>query len=193
MLKNKSLVLPFLLIAGFVSGALILLYRSNQAIPVVLSVERPLPPASPSPTPVSQISPDGTHTLSLKAKGEKTEIIVNEKPISSLTDTNFEDLSIPFNTWSPDNKYFFLNAKIADQREYLVFRESVLPVATDILYYKINELFELAYPDKIITSVTGWAAPTLLIINAKSDTEAKMSFWFDVQAHKFIRLSNYFY
>ena len=63
----------------------------------------------------------------------------------------------------------------------------------DLPYLKVKELFTVVHPDLTIVDVTGWAAPTLLIINAKSGNETNMSFWFDVSTHKFIRLSNYFY
>lgn len=151
-----------------------------------------LPPAPPSPIPLEsseQISPDGTHTVKLKKSGRETEILVNEQRVESMRD---RELAIPFNTWSPDNKYFFLKEKRESGDEYLVYSATgkAFPSGEDSL--SLADLFVKAYPENTVVEVTGWAAPTLIVVNAKSANEAMMSFWFDVQAHKFIRLSTYF-
>lgn len=194
MKKNKS-VFGYLFLSGILVGFFMYLYLVNQRGSVVLSVETPPQQfqVPPTPSPLAQISPDGTHMLSLKTKGDLTELYVNDEVISTRTMEPGTVLSIPFNTWSPDNKYFFLKATKPDNTEYLVMTRSGKPFAGDILYFMIRDLFATAHPESEIVEVTGWAAPTLLIINAKSGTEAKMSFWFDVQTQKFIRLSNYFY
>lgn len=161
-------------------------YQRERMNPVrVMSVAQP----SPLPTPVAreQVSPDGTRSVSLKTQGEQVEIRVNDQLIATKRVGKGEEYMAPFNTWSPDNKYFFLQEKMINGEEYLVMK------ATGEESLRVSELFAQAYPDNTIVFVTGWASPTLLILNAKSDKESSMSFWFDVQTHKFIRLSTYFY
>lgn len=196
MKKNKS-IFGYTLLSGFVIGFLVLIYQINRSRSVVLSVETPPvtahAQASPVPTHMAQISPDGTHTVTLRTKGDLSEILVNEKLIATRSMEPDTILGVPFNTWSPDNKYFFLKATNNNKNEYLVMNSTGKSFADETPYLMVGALFVKEHPETEIVDVTGWAAPTLLIINAKSDSEAKMSFWFDVQTQKFIRLSNYFY
>lgn len=194
-MKNKKITLVLnIFLALFVGLVLIILlkYRfSSLSINSVVSIPSDAP--LPTPTTVSQISPDGTYTITINTLNGESIIYVNEKVIMTKIFGMLGEISIPFNTWSPDNKYFFLNAVGEKGNEYLVMRATGMPVSSDTEFYMISDLFSQNYPDFVITSVTGWASPTLLIVNASSQKEPKMSFWFDVQSHKFIRLSNYFY
>ena len=194
MKKSKSFF-GYLLFLSFVVGLLVYLLQMNRNRSVVLSIEpeAPIVQATPIPTPISQVSPDGTYTVTLKTKGDLHEILVNDALISTRSMESGTSLSIPFNTWSPDDKYFFLKATNNDKNEYLVMTGSGKPFAGDVSYLMVTDQFAQAHPESQIVDVTGWAAPTLLIVNAKSENEAKMTFWFDVQTQKFIRLSNYFY
>ena len=57
----------------------------------------------------------------------------------------------------------------------------------------MEELFAQKYADYKITDVTGWAAPTLLVVNTdKLDGTVGPSFWFDVASLSFTRLSTRF-
>lgn len=162
----------------------VVILGATMAKPKVAVVTLPSPAPSPIPLESSeQISPDGTHMVKLKKRGRETEILVNEQKVANLSGS---ELLIPFNTWSPDNKYFFLKETSEVGDDYLVYK------TRGELDTTIAELFKQAYPDNTITEVTGWAAPTLMLVNAKSTTDNKMSYWFDVQTHKFIRLSSYF-
>lgn len=193
MKKTKSylgFIVMFCTIIGL--GLFLVLINLNKS--VVLSVEPPIT-SQPvlEPVKLSQVSPDGTHTVSLSTISGITEILVNDEVVIRRPVESGLDLLIPFNTWSPDDKYFFLHEKRLDSDEYLVMMKNGKYFADESPSLKVKELFAIVHPETTIVDVTGWAAPTLLIINAKNSSETNMSYWFDVTTHKFIRLSNYFY
>lgn len=187
-MKTIKSLWPFVLLSPIVGAGIYFIgnYQRARVNPsLVLSVTPPTP--SPTPKAKDQVSPDGTQTVMLTTMGEQIKIFVNDQQISTKRIGPGEEFLVPFNTWSPNNKYFFLNLKKIIGDEYLVMK------ATGEESLIVSELFVQAYPENTIVSVTGWASPTLLILNAKSEKEADMSFWFDVQTHKFFRLSTYFY
>lgn len=193
-MKRTKSHLGFIILSCFIIGLGLfqLLIKSNRS--AVLSIEPPIVPIStPKPVVLSQISPDGTHTVSLNTVSDSTEIMINNEVVVQRPVEVGIDLEIPFNTWSPDDKYFFLREKSEQGDEYLVMAASGKHFADDSPSLKVKELFAVFHPEATIVDATGWAAPTLLILNAKSGTETKMSFWFDISTHQFIRLSNYFY
>ena len=104
-----------------------------------------------------------------------------------------ENLSIPYNAWSPDNKYVFLKESTPTINNYYVFASSGNPLYPDKQYINIQELFSEQVPDFAITDVTGWADSVLVVVNTVSKKQGqKVSFWFDVSSQSFIRLSTYF-
>ena len=104
-----------------------------------------------------------------------------------------QDLLIPYNTWSPDNKYLFLKEITPTTNNYYVLTASGAPLKEGVKYVNIQELFSQKQPDYSITDVTGWADPNLIVVNTKSNKEGRLvSFWFEVSSQVFIQLSTYF-
>ncbi|MBI4973146.1 hypothetical protein HZC27_00870 [Candidatus Roizmanbacteria bacterium] len=102
-------------------------------------------------------------------------------------------LSIPYNTWSPDNKYVFLKEVTSSLPNYYVLKADGTPLKEGAKYVNIQELFSSKQLDYTIVEVTGWADPNLIIVNAKSNKENRVvSFWFEVSSQSFIALSTYF-
>jgi hypothetical protein len=165
--------------------------RPSEDVAEVLAVTQPQ--VTPAPTSLTQISGDGTRTLAIEKIGELVELSVNQEMIATKRVDPRSVVRIPFNTWSPNNKYFFITEQRDDKAEYLVMNESGKPFADGEPELKVSELYAQAYPDNTILSVSGWAAPTLIVLNARSESEENMSFWFDVQTQKFIRLATNFY
>lgn len=168
-------------------------------------------PDSPTPTIIipgslettDMDSPDGTKTLTMEyqqtgdnvryaffiSDSSDKRLLIYTKELDTL-----HSLSIPYNTWSPDNEYFFLKESSQPQHHYYVFSASGKPFSDASQFLSIQPLFEEQVDGYVITDVTGWAAPTLLLVNTQAqDEEAKVSFWFDVQSQSFIRLGTYFY
>ena len=95
-------------------------------------------------------------------------------------------LVIPYNTWSPDNKYVFLKEVTISLPNYYVLKTDGSPLKDDLKYVNIQELFSTKQPDYTIVEVTGWADPNLIIVNAKSNKENRVvSFWFEVSRTHF--------
>ncbi|MBI4029396.1 MAG: hypothetical protein HY376_03445 [Candidatus Blackburnbacteria bacterium] len=202
MVKRLSLFLLFLiLVIGFAKRLPVQLAKA----PLV----SPTPTPTPTPTPelpkvVSVESPDMKQTLTMKE--QKNAISVTHTFLTSFEKeyaqqqvfTKTVDLpttiTIPFNAWSPGgNKYLFLKETGGGDDSYIVLTSVGKPVAKDLQTVNVEELFAQKYTDYKITDVTGWAAPTLLVVNTdKLDGTAGPSFWFDVTTLSFIRLSTRF-
>jgi hypothetical protein len=147
----------------------------------------------------SMASPDGTKTLTIEKKdnfytifvssnsdGKKVQIFRKEK-------INSSQLEIPYNTWSPDNIYFFLKERNSSVDDYLVFQSSGELFFNNLPYLLIQEPFKINTPNFTIEEVTGWAAPNLIIVNTKqNDSDSKVSFWYEVPSQAFIQLGTYF-
>ena len=147
-----------------------------------LSPKLPAAPVAKTSSPTVVDSPDGKAKLTMKKT--KSTNLVNytfsiDKPIFSKTIASTNTISIPHNTWSPDNKYIFLKE---DQDKEINY--NVLSV-TGKEFINVSSLFREKYPDLKLVEITGWAAPTLLILNTQ-----KSSFWFNVTNKSFTLLSS---
>lgn len=164
---------------------------------------------SVSPTPTIQTtswtSSDGTKQITMETQnnnGEKnysffvtptSEDSQKKQPFFSKTvdaDTSF---LIPFNTFSTNNKYLFLQRKDKNQTDFLVFDVSGQLITKENQYIDISSLFKKYTSVYTLHQVTGWASNTLLIIeSSKNDNSPGPSFWFDVTNQSFIQLSTRF-
>lgn len=159
--------------------------RASEFVPVVESKNSEI------------ISPDGKMTLSVNMRKINSENIytftIGDNQIYSNTLPPGLSMAIPFNTFSPDNKYFFLEETSLDKANYLVFTTNGKPFSGGDKSLEISSPFYQKYPNFKITDVTGWASPTLIVINTdKENGEQGPSFWFDVSTRSFYRLSTRF-
>lgn len=119
-------------------------------------------------------------------KGSQKEIFVKTVPMGIT-------ISIPDNTFSSDNGYVFLKEKNGSTVSYLILTSSGDEIVKDVKTLDVSGLFKAKYEDFVITEATGWAGPTLLVINTdKKESGKGPSFWFDVASKSFIRLSTRF-
>lgn len=147
-------------------------------------------------------SPDGSKILTLKKQPTK-----NRQKYSFYTSSTGDgerlifykelekggDISIPYNAWSPDNKYVFLKETTSTFNNYYVFLSSGNPISDNAQYVNIQELFSQKLPDYKIVDVTGWADPALIIVNTQPNEGGQnISYWYDVTGQSFIRLGTYF-
>jgi hypothetical protein len=149
----------------------------------------------------SQISPDGTKNLLMKitTNSDKTKAVeftaadesgTNAKTIYTTQVGELETFSIPFNAWSPDDKYVFI---VKNGNGALVFRADGKPVAKDQTFFDIPAVFGDKVKDNTYKETTGWASNTLLIVNSiKSDGTKGPSYWFEVPSQAIIQLSSQF-
>jgi len=164
--------------------------------------------ATPSPSPV----PDGKEAIVstvTSLTGEKKLILKNtvhkkeqtqdyalfnadfSDPIFTKTVSLAEFISIPRNSWAPEEKYVFIEKTNANgQKDYLVFQASGKPFAKGEAYFDVKELFALKKNNYTFKEATGWASPTLLIFTTlKEDGSKGSSFWFEVPSQAFLQLA----
>lgn len=161
------------------------------------------PTISPSPVvnEVSQVSSDGTKKVVMRTTqltGGKTAYSFsttdgqnnNEQPLYTTTLSSSENMSIPFNTFSPDNQYLFL---LKNGNDALVFKTSGEAFSDGQPYFDVTDLFAKRNTGYNFSEATGWASPTLLIINTLTQNDVKgASFWFEVPSKAIIQLSTQF-
>lgn len=160
-------------------------------------------PATPIPTTVPDprkeitvTSPNGEATLGMIEEKlnslVKYTFTVDGEKIFTKTASDGAEITIPFNTFSPDNRYILLKEKLGSSSKFFVIPAS--PETTnesDKSYF--TDLFTEKYPEYEISDVTGWGGINLVIINTqKSDGTTGPSFWYEVPSGRFIKLSNIF-
>lgn len=199
---SKYLILILLIIA-IAAGLTAYFAGSNQ--PKIANIPKFIPETTPAPAkPTLVVAPDGKKTLSMRlgktengatqtfAMAEKDSDSFNN--VFSKTVADGATITIPFNTFSPDDKYFFLKETNGTAQNYFVLASSGSPVATDSQTISVSDLFAKKITDYDLKEVTGWAAPTLLVINTTTkDGNIGPSFWFDMSTKSFIRLSSIFH
>lgn len=147
----------------------------------------------------SQISPDGLFSLTIKtqknSKNEKTvEIFVQDEEqqqdtlIFTYQTDSSTSIEIPFNTWSPDNKYFFIQENTINNQRYLVFKTSGELIG-ETEFIDVASLYTQQEFSNSLTQITGWASNAYLVV-LTTNGKTNASYWFDVYSHKFIRLSS---
>lgn len=184
---GKHFKLLFFLLITLVAGGFLVFFlqkyltpSSNQAsvvIPTFVQAESPQ---------LTQISPDGKELLTLKKEPNKEVTTYTFTTVKgafySMTIPSNILVSLPFNTWSPDDKYFF----IKQDSQFIV----ITPKGESI---NVNEKFVAKYPNLTLTDATGWASNNLLILNSnKADGSKNPSIWFEVTSGAFIQLSGRF-
>lgn len=193
--QSKILILVALLFAVFATVVVLHTGKKQSPLPSLASA---VSEVTPSPSLVTTVeSPDAKVTLTMREKkvdgGKEWVFSVNGKEIFTKTLPSGSSFSIPYNTFSPDNKYIFLKETTPEKVSYLVLAANGVPVAKDTQTFEIVALFTEKHPEYKITDVTGWGGSTLVVINTdKAEGGVGPSFWFDVASRSFIQLTNRF-
>lgn len=174
----------------------------TNILPTVTPTLSPTPALVPEVTYLSQSSSDGKEKVNMKevnSQGMKTYTFTVTDVESNTTTPLFSEqvatessMKIPFNTFSPDNKYVFLEKKDNGVSHYLVFQASGEAFAAGSQYIDATALFGSYSSTYARPVATGWADNALLIINAVSTDGHSASFWMEVPSGNFTPLSNYF-
>lgn len=197
LLHQQSTTSPTL-IQGIQETAPIAVSNPSPTLtPMPTPTNAPTPTNVPSPKPsivfnqavtsISQDSSDGTKTVtvtsSANTNGNQTySVSVNNGPIIfSKTLTPGNSISIPYNTWSPDNTYFFLQENSGSQTQVMVFNGSGQPFSNGGAYLDLTGVFAQDVSSPAFSKATGWASDNLIIIETKnSDGSEGTSYWFGV-------------
>lgn len=196
---DKRLSNTILIIVVFVIGTLAYFTYDNNKVEIQNKVEykpvnTPKTVNAQEPKLTTVGSPDGKMSLTMKEDGAdsvlytfllKDEGTGTSKQIFTKTASVGAVLTVPLNTFSPDNKYVFLKESYGGKNSYFV------PLNGEEI--KFSELFANKYEDYVISDVTGWGGVNLIVINTdKTEGGVGPSFWFDVTSKSFIRLANRF-
>jgi hypothetical protein len=199
-LLYKVLILAVLLGSAF--GAYRLLRFGSKSGPLP-SLASAVSVATPGPSStVEVLAPDGKATLTLRQKRAEGGFLWTasvragegaEKEIFAKALPSGSSISVPFNTFSPDDKFVFLKEDVPDGVKYIVLSASGASLPKGSQSFEIVGLFAEKYPDYKVTDVTGWGGQTLIVVNTdKAGGGTGPSFWFDVTSASFIRLTNRF-
>ncbi len=196
-------------------GVFIAFYGNNTpkiqktfALPIVQGIDVPTPTPTSEPTPAvetfSQPAPNGAKKVTMKVSTNKDATKTysfttsdgddsNQKSIYSVTLPPEENMSLPFNSWSPDDKYLFLTHHTAAVNEALVFRGDGTPMTELDQHYEVYATFKAKNITNTYNETTGWASETLLIVNTTTPGGTVQSYWFEVPSKAIIPLSTQFY
>lgn len=176
------------------------------SVPVMETIQSPVPTAIPIPqvNSFSQPSPNGAKKLTMTITTNKdishTYTLVtsdgddtNKQTVYTTTLPEGENLSIPFNTWSPDNHYFFVEHTTPKGKEALAFRNNGQSLTDDEPYLNITSIFNQRNTGNTYQETTGWASETLLIVNTTlTDGSKGPSYWVEVPSKAVIQLATEF-
>jgi hypothetical protein len=218
LILKKEKITIFFIILGTVLSLLILSQHNNKVNQSVFSQTIPsLPTATPTltltPIPTA-IPPAPIETTKMDSPDGSKTLIMQKQPTASTTDYSFlisnqsdnseksvltkkenaaNNITIPYNSWSPDNVYFFLKESTPGLTNYYVSHTSGQTFPGNSQSINIQDLFVKKITQYTLAEITGWAAPNLLIVNTKTTQgEQGPSFWFDLPSQSFIQLSTRF-
>jgi len=201
-------------IAAGVVGTVFALYfnhkpniRNSLTLPVMQELQNPSPTLIPTPKieTSSQISPDGAKLLTMTVTTNKntktyafttsdgTNTNVNKVSIYTAILPSTENMSIPFNTWSPDNAYVFLQHNTASSSGVIAMKANDQPFADGKQYIDVTGVFNAKNTGNTYQVTTGWASPTLLIVNSTTQDGSKgPSYWVEIPSQTVIQLATQF-
>lgn len=158
---------------------------------------------TPQPSTQSEIhSPDGTMNLIMQKKSLEdnsqvysffTQEIAKKSKLLLFTKTVNEEnsMTIPYNSWSPDNKYVFIQENNASSLAFLVFTASGDNFSNGLQYLDVIPLFDNLKTAYKVSTITGWDSPTLMHVKTVTAENKKgPSYWFDVTSRVFLQLAN---
>ena len=169
------------------------------------------PPVSPTISPakprtVSQTSSDGKKKIIMaeiqNADTTKTYYIsvadsadIHASTVFTKTLDATKTMTLPYNAWSPDNQYFFLQEQTTTGivTRVFVLHNTGKPFASGETHLDAVEAFTNRNTGYTFSQATGWASETLIIINTTTSENKKgPSFWFEVPSTAIIQLSTEF-
>ena len=179
--------------------------RNNQGVfNGSMAINSPISKPAPEETTFSQISPNGEKTVIMKvtqnSDDTKTydfstvyENSQDEQHVFTKTLDLSKSMTLPFNTFSSDNKYFFIQENAVGTNSIFAFKTSGEAFSDTEKYLDVIDLFNQKNTGNEFYEATGWASESLIIINTtKKDSTKGPSYWFEVPSKAIIQLSTEF-
>ena len=189
-------LITLIIILGILIAQKSKLLNPSQAIPV-----KPTPTPTPTLAPALKNevhSPDGTMKIIMQTQKKIDGLTAysfsvaeisgkNQKLIFAKTVDQNITISIPQNSFSPDNKYIFLEEYMGTSKTALIFKASGEAFAKEEQYLNITSLLTQSKPEYFFKKATGWASPTLVQIFISKDASSHpSSYWFVPETKAFI-------
>jgi hypothetical protein len=214
MIKTLEFDAVLFLLVGAIVGMFLVSYVKNQPVQfqsnafsfsqntTTQPTNTPTPTIAFEPTTItdSQISSDGTHKVILKTTTNqdqsKTYNISTSDPgpviFTKTLDPN-ENISLPFNSWEPLNRYFFIQENLSEGPKILVFTADGAPFGDGQPYLDLTDAYFKLGSSYNYDAATGWAGYDLIVINTKAtDGTQGASYWFEPPYGSIIPLSTKF-
>jgi len=211
MIKKLEIDALFFVIIGAFFGVFLVTYVKNQPERLYSNASSPLtqsaPTTIPSPTVSfeqtsttdSQISSDGTHKVVLKTIHNEDltktyEVSVNDGPaVYTQTLSPNETITLPFNAWEPENRYFYIQENLGSGPKVLVFTADGSAFNDGLPYRNLSETFTKYGSPYSYDAATGWAGYNILVINTKAqDGTQGASYWYELPYGSIIPLATKF-
>lgn len=110
----------------------------------------------------------------------------NPKVVFTTTLPDSQNMEIPANSFSPDNKYLFLKENDRGKLSFFVFKATGETFTDGKEYIDVVPLFESKKYEFLLSDITGWDSNNLLhIFTVKGNDTRGPSFWFDVEGKSF--------
>lgn len=206
MTTLRQIELESIFLISIVAGVSIFfaIQRNNELNLPVASINSPLVTAAAQQKVFSQISPDGTKKVIMKIDRNKDNTQTfsfytadgngtNEQFIFDKTLDATKTMTIPFNTWSSDNQYFFIQENAKEENSVFAFKALGEPFSKREEYLDVTDLFKKKNTGNNFEEATGWASESLIIINTtKKDGTKGPSYWFEIPSRAIIPLATEF-
>ena len=208
--KKIELESIFLISLAAIGSLYFVVQRNNQGqfnFASGIHINSPLalnPTKAPRQNIFSQISPDGTKKviMEITQNSDNTQTYtffvsddseLNKKFIFEKNLDDSRKISIPFNTFSSDNKYFFIQESLGNTKSIYSFKVSGESFSETEKYIDVTDLFAKKNTGNNFSEATGWASESLILINTtKPDGSKGPSYWFEVPSKAIIQLSTKF-
>lgn len=130
--------------------------------------------------------PDGSSDYVFYVADNSGQRLLFTKPVGPAG-----SLTLPPNSWSPDNKYLFLVETLDGSTLYLVFKASGEKFADGQAYLEVSSLFAKNKTGYQIKDVTGWDSSNLMHVLTVTEQKANgPKYWFDVDSRVFLQLAS---
>ncbi len=153
---------------------------------------------------ITEISSDGSRKAMLKIldTGQNVRDFALYTQDESGSDTNLvyskrlygdSGILLPFNMWSPDNRYFFIKEYTPEDVSIKVFNSDGGLFMDGRSYLDLVEDFESGDYGFVFQEATGWGGYNLIVFNSENEKkEQGPSFWYELPGRSVIRLSTLF-
>ncbi len=179
----------------------------HRTLPFTLLAVSQAPPVSVPSTHVTTTlsdvhAPDGTRKLTMKRvtlTATESAYVVTTSDISGANRTVLyqtvlpvsDDLILPPNSWSPDNKFVFVKITSPQGLSVQVFQSNGEAFGDGQPAVDVSQIFHEKLPDVALRDVTGWDDPSLLhVMTYAADKSIGFSYWFDMWGRNFIELAH---